>query len=54
MKKLQLWCIRSVNNLEQISRELQMLEHRRKLESMGPAQPPAGSKQFFFYSNSVI
>ncbi|KAI6190052.1 Immunoglobulin-binding protein 1 [Aphelenchoides bicaudatus] len=43
MKKLQLWCIRSITNLEHISRELQMLEHRSQVGSS--AQPPDDGKK---------
>jgi hypothetical protein len=50
MKKLQLWCIHSLTNLEQISRELQMLEHRDKMQDSAPA---AGERKYF-WQNFVI
>lgn len=35
LKKLQLWCIKSADGIEQISRELPMLQYRRKLQESG-------------------
>jgi immunoglobulin-binding protein 1 len=43
MKKLQLWCIHSITNLEQISRELKILEHRS--QHPGEDQPDPNEKK---------
>jgi immunoglobulin-binding protein 1 len=42
MKKLQLWCIKSTRNLDLLSRELQILAHRRKLVAEGKTGPAEG------------
>jgi hypothetical protein len=54
MKKLQLWCMNANMKLEQISRELQILEHRRTLEASGNNQRPTESKPFLWEFNQLI
>lgn len=54
MKKLQLWCMNASMKLEQISRELQILEHRRTLEASGNNQRPTESKPFLWEFNQLI